>query len=123
MSFLVYCCMRYNFLQIKVVKNCNYLHFCCMTSNELKAERKKRGLTQAKFAELLGVKKGTVTAWEIGQNPIPEWIKKRLKEEGRMSVNPSMDLKRYKALSEIADKKGTDVDNIVMEAISEYNTG
>jgi transcriptional regulator with XRE-family HTH domain len=91
-----------------------------MNQHELKAERKKRKMTQAQFAELLGVKKGTVTAWERGQNPVPAWIQKRLNEQNKIALNPKVEISRYNALSEIAKEKGTDMDSIVAEALAEY---
>lgn len=35
---------------------------------QIKTYRLKRGLTQSELAQLLGVKRSTVTAWELGNN-------------------------------------------------------
>jgi transcriptional regulator with XRE-family HTH domain len=91
-----------------------------MNQSELKAERKKRKLTQAQFADLLGVKKGTVTAWETGQNPVPNWIQKRLDELNKVGVNPKIHISRYNELNEIAKKKGIDLESAVNEALEHY---
>lgn len=38
--------------------------------------RTELGLTQRELAERLGVRSNTVTRWETGINPIPEWAEK-----------------------------------------------
>ncbi len=38
-----------------------------MPGNEIKAVRKKAGMTQTELAEQLGVSKGTVAMWELNQ--------------------------------------------------------
>ena len=45
-----------------------------MTPEELKAFRRKHGLSQRDLAELLGVGSGTVADWETGRNRIPKYL-------------------------------------------------
>ncbi len=45
-----------------------------MTPEELRAFRKKHGLSQRDLAELLGVSAGTVADWETGRNRIPRYL-------------------------------------------------
>lgn len=49
--------------------------------NPVREWRKKRGITQVKAAELLGVAVTTITAWELGDRPIPEHIMRRIDNE------------------------------------------
>lgn len=43
---------------------------------KIKELRKKTGLTQARFAELLGVPKRSIENWEEGKNKPPEYLVK-----------------------------------------------
>ena len=45
-----------------------------MNPIELKARREALGLNQTDLARVLGVKQVTVSAWELGRNPIPPGI-------------------------------------------------
>lgn len=45
-----------------------------MNPIELKARREALGLNQTDLARVLGVKQVTVSAWEVGRNPIPAGI-------------------------------------------------
>ena len=48
-----------------------------MSGDELKAYRESKGLTQAQFAELVGLQRfRTITDYETGKRPIPEWLAK-----------------------------------------------
>jgi transcriptional regulator with XRE-family HTH domain len=48
-----------------------------MSGQELKAYRESRGLTQAQFAELVGLKRfRTITDFETGARPVPAWLTK-----------------------------------------------
>ena len=40
--------------------------------NKLKELRKKQNITQQVIADYLGVKRDTVSKWELGKNSIPE---------------------------------------------------
>ena len=42
-----------------------------MTKEDLKQWRKEKGMSQAKLAELLGVRVMTVSRWELGSRSIP----------------------------------------------------
>lgn len=42
-----------------------------MTNDDLRAYRKREGLTQQALAAILGVDKRTVKRWERGEYPIP----------------------------------------------------
>lgn len=48
-----------------------------MPGEEIKAVRKKAGMTQTELAERLGVSKGTVAMWELNQrNPSVKMLRK-----------------------------------------------
>lgn len=48
-----------------------------MPGDEIKAARKKAGMTQTELAEQLGVSKGTVAMWELNQrNPSVKMLQK-----------------------------------------------
>lgn len=51
-----------------------------MTATQLQAWRDKRGLTQQQLADLLGVSRYTVQAWELGRNPLSPFLHLALKE-------------------------------------------
>lgn len=43
-----------------------------MTGDEVRAARKRLGLTQAQLAARLGLARNTVTRWEIGLRSVPK---------------------------------------------------
>ena len=45
-----------------------------MKGSQMKAARKKLGLTQMKMCRLLGVSRATLTRWEAGQIPVPHAV-------------------------------------------------
>lgn len=45
-----------------------------MDKDELKQRRERLGLKQADFAKALGVAPNTVSRYETGSVPIPEWM-------------------------------------------------
>lgn len=50
-----------------------------MTKEELKAFRESKGLTQAQFAELVGLKREkTISDYERGDLPVPDWLAKMI---------------------------------------------
>lgn len=49
-----------------------------MTLTQLKTIRAALGWSQTRLAEELGVKRNTVTRWEMGLNPIPPMAEKLL---------------------------------------------
>jgi len=50
-----------------------------MTGKDLKAWRKRWGLSQAALAKRLGVIRLTVTRWESGARPVPSFLPLALK--------------------------------------------
>lgn len=50
-----------------------------MTGNELRAIRRKLGLSQTEFGELIGAHFVTVSRWETGQLPIRSTVAKLAK--------------------------------------------
>lgn len=46
----------------------------CVDTGELKKRRERLGLTQAQFAEILGVAENTVWRYEKGVAPIPKYM-------------------------------------------------
>ncbi len=58
-----------------------------MTKEELIAFRKSKGLTQSEFAAYLAVASvKTISDYETGRQPIPEWLSERYAVE---KANPS----------------------------------
>ena len=57
-----------------------------MSSEELKAFRRKKGWSQARLAKELEVSIHTVQAWEQGKNPIPKLIEKHLLSQLGVSI-------------------------------------
>jgi transcriptional regulator with XRE-family HTH domain len=50
-----------------------------MTAQELKAYRERLGITQAELSERLGLnREKTVSEFELGIKPVPDWIEKKL---------------------------------------------
>jgi len=45
-----------------------------MKGSQMKAARKKLGLTQVKMCRLLGVSRATLARWEAGQIPVPHAV-------------------------------------------------
>jgi len=45
-----------------------------MTREDVKAWRRRLGLSQAGLAGLLGVTRNAVTRWEYGGHPVPPWL-------------------------------------------------
>ena len=45
-----------------------------MEPSDLKRRRVKLGYSQDKFARRIGVATGTISSWEQGRSPIPEWL-------------------------------------------------
>jgi hypothetical protein len=87
-----------------------------MTSTELKEKRKKKKMTQDAFADWLGVKKRTVVAWETGQNPVPEWLEKRLDEDIPV-LNPKLSLDVVRGAIAKADEEGISLDEWIAKVI------
>ena len=57
-----------------------------MTKEELKAYRESLGLTQEPFAKRVGVRRNrTVSDWEVGAKPIPNWLISRIEYEKQHS--------------------------------------
>ncbi len=44
------------------------------TPEDLKRRRKRLGLTQTQLADILGVRRNTVTRWEVGILPVPPYL-------------------------------------------------
>ena len=65
----------------------------------LKDFRKKHNLTQAKFAEKVGVARTTYQAWELGKNKPSEENEEKLKSAIHMVEAYNMACLYYKALS------------------------
>ena len=57
-----------------------------MSSEELKAFRRKKGWSHARLAKELEVSIHTVQAWEQGKNPIPKLIEKHLLSQMEVSI-------------------------------------
>jgi transcriptional regulator with XRE-family HTH domain len=45
-----------------------------MKGPQMKAARKRLGLTQMKMCRLLGVSRATLARWEAGESPIPHAV-------------------------------------------------
>jgi transcriptional regulator with XRE-family HTH domain len=45
-----------------------------LTPSELTARRLSLGLSMSALARALGVDKGTVSYWESGKRPVPQWL-------------------------------------------------
>jgi transcriptional regulator with XRE-family HTH domain len=43
---------------------------------EFKKKRKEAGLTQKELAFKIGIDQSTISKWEMGKHPIPEWVNK-----------------------------------------------
>lgn len=83
---------------------------------ELKDARRAKKMTQADFSNWLGVSKHTVVAWEVGRNPIPDWVESRIQADS-LQINPSLTLEQFRVISDIADKKGQSVDQWISDLI------
>lgn len=52
-----------------------------MTGTELKQRREAMNLTQAQLASLLKMsREKTISDWEKGFKPVPEWVEEKLSE-------------------------------------------
>jgi len=93
-----------------------------MTAEELKSARKVKKLTQAGFADWLGVKPRTVIAWENRQNPIPENIARRI-QESALKLNPSLPYEVFQEAEKKAAAAGMSLDewvaNLMREAVKQ----
>ena len=92
-----------------------------MTSEQLKAERKARSLTQGDFAAWLGCSKSTVVSWENDRNPIPDWAVARLKSD-RPVIKHTLSADQIQKMAEKATAAGMTVeqwvDSLIVKAIS-----
>ncbi|MCM1226434.1 MAG: helix-turn-helix domain-containing protein [Clostridium sp.] len=70
-----------------------------LTVDEIKTIRKSVGLTQAKFAEVLGISPRTVASWEIGINR-PSGSSARL--ISLIREDPKF-IERYKLITKMSD--------------------
>ena len=88
-----------------------------MTPQELKAFRKKRGFTQKAFASWLGAKCRTVVAWENDQNPVPDWVKRRILEEDAPKIDPLLEVSVYRKAEIAAKNEGKTLDEWIADLI------
>ena len=79
---------------------CNVNNIFSMNALKIKELRHSKKMTQAAFADWMGVKLRTVIAWENDQNPIPEWAIKRLQEPP--AINPQLPLDVVVAAANLA---------------------
>jgi DNA-binding XRE family transcriptional regulator len=49
-----------------------------MTTNDLRAYRRIHDLSHLGLADLVGVSPVTVSRWEAGKLPIPDWVSREL---------------------------------------------
>ena len=64
-----------------------YLQFLIfqMTKEDLRAFRESKSLTQAQFAQYVGLKREkTISDYERGKDPVPDWLVSRIELEKRM---------------------------------------
>jgi len=87
-----------------------------MTSAELKLHRKRMKMTQREFAEWLGSKTRTVISWETNQNPVPEWVRKRL-ELDQISINPKLPLDVLLAAKYAATTQGVELEDWIAQVM------
>lgn len=90
-----------------------------MNADELKAARKEMGMTQKSFATFLAVKTRTVVAWENRENPVPDWVPKRL-EENRLSIRPNLPIDVIIAAQAAASAKGLTIDEWIACVLRGY---
>jgi DNA-binding XRE family transcriptional regulator len=86
-----------------------------MNALKIRELRRQKNMTQAAFADWMGVKLRTVIAWENGQNPIPEWAVKRLDEPPQ--INPMLPLDVVVAASKLAASQGISLDAWIADAM------
>lgn len=94
---------------------CNVNNSFSMNALKIKELRHSKKMTQAAFADWMGVKLRTVIAWENDQNPIPEWAVKRLEEPA--SINPQLPLDVVVAAANLAASQGVTLDQWIAEAM------
>lgn len=86
-----------------------------MKAAKIRESRHSKKMTQAAFANWMGVKLRTVIAWENDQNPIPEWAAKRLEEPP--AIIPQLPLDVVLAASNLADSEGVTLDQWIANAM------
>lgn len=57
-----------------------------MTKDQLKQIRKKAGLTQHEFGDVIGVPGRTIERWEQGRNPVTELARREINRQFRDEV-------------------------------------
>ena len=83
----------------------------------LKDFRRSRGLTQRAFATWLGAKYRSVVAWENQQNPVPDWVKRRLAEDASPRIDPRLEVSVYRKAEIAAKAEGKTLDEWIADLI------
>lgn len=94
---------------------CNVNNIFSMNALKIRELRHSKKMTQAAFADWMGVKLRTVIAWENDQNPIPEWAIKRLQEPP--AINPQLPLDVVVAAANLAADQGITLDQWIAAAM------
>lgn len=87
-----------------------------MTGQELRKARQSKDMTQKEFATFLSVSRPTVTAWEQGTNPVPNWVAEKLQNQS-LKLNPKLDYETFSKAQEKAKAEGISFDEWVANLI------
>lgn len=90
-----------------------------MKHQELKDERKRRGLTQAEMASFLDTKLSTYRKWEQDVNPVPEWVGRILAPDAG-PAKLATDFDTMTILDKAAREQGITLEEIMGKALKEY---
>lgn len=88
-----------------------------LTAKELRAARVAKNMTQQEFANWLGgVSRPSVTGWEQGAHPVPQWVAEKL-QASRSGLNPQLTYDAWMKAGEKATAKGQTLEQWVADLI------
>lgn len=92
-----------------------------MTPVEFKQARLEKGMTQRELASFLGegASYSAVTKWEVGANPIPQWVVDKMTVRNKLTLD-DLSAEELAALVKRAAEKNLSPDTLAAEVIRAF---